>query len=73
MNNPKTVDDLYEALVAAYADLWAQYHCLIRAIGMSGAINDGRLAANAQIAMDQEGRQLAIEGRKRFEEIQRGQ
>ena len=69
MTKQTEVGDLYEIVLTAYADLWAQYHALIRAIGMSGSINDGRLAADAQIAMEQEGDQLAEEGRRRLEAL----
>jgi hypothetical protein len=60
---------LYETIATAYADLWAHYHCLIRAIGLSGTINDGRLAVDAQLAMEQEGVELAKEGRRRFQDL----
>lgn len=55
-----------QQLMTAYADLWAHYHALIRAIGASGFINDGRLAVDAQIVMEREGETLTEEGRRRL-------
>lgn len=66
MSELTEIEKLQEATVTAYADLWAHYHSLIQAIGMSGIINDGRLAVDAQIVMEQEGSRLAQEGRDRF-------
>lgn len=60
-------EKMQEALVTAYADLWAHHHSLVHAIGMSGTINDGRLAVDVQIVMEEQGRQLAQEGRRRLE------
>jgi CTP synthase (UTP-ammonia lyase) len=62
-------EKVQEALVTAYGDLWAHYHSLVRAIGMAGFINDGRLAVDVQIVMEEQGSQLAQEGRRRLESL----
>jgi hypothetical protein len=60
---------LHAALAVAYADLWAHYYALIRAIGMSGQLNDGRLAVDAQIVMEREGAQLKKEAKERLSRL----
>lgn len=62
----KLADERLQQLMTAYADLWAHYHALIRAIGAAGLINDGRLAVDAQIVMERDGETLVEEGRQRL-------
>mgnify|MGYP001553392943 CR=1 FL=1 len=66
MSNSLESEDFQPMLLVAYADLWAHYNALIRAIGLSGLVNDGRLAVDAQILLERDGRALRMEARERF-------